>query len=121
MTGPQWPGRPGTPLGIPASAPVPGAARLGTRGLACSLAAPVPLVPAVVRQLLPVPLLPGALTTLALLASPVLAVLGVVLSAIALRDGEASRGRAVTGLVVGSCWLALVAALVAFLAVSLSL
>ncbi len=54
-----------------------------------------------------------------MLTSPVLALVGVVLSALALRDGSGRRGRAITGLVVGSVWLALVLAYVLLLVVSL--
>ena len=103
--------------GVGTGLPAPTPSRPATWGLACALAGLLPLLGLLLDVLgLPEPpLVDGVLV----LASPVLALVGVVLSAIALRDGSGRRGRAITGLVVGSVLLALVLAYVLLLAVSL--
>ncbi len=103
--------------GVGTGLPVPAPSRLATWGLACALAGLLPVLDLLLSVLgLPEPPLIGGILVL---ASPVLALVGVVLSALALRDGSGRRGRAITGLVVGSVWLALVLAYVLLLVVSL--
>ncbi|WP_091109944.1 hypothetical protein [Geodermatophilus dictyosporus] len=93
---------------------------MATWGLACSLAALLPVLLQVAEAVLAVPLVPDPLENPGLLASPVLAITGVVLSGVALGTGSGRRGRALAGVVVGSTWLVLLAGLLLFLIVSVT-
>jgi len=91
---------------------------MATWGLACSLAALLPVLLRLADVVVPAPLVPGALQGLTLLASPVLAITGVVLSGVALGTGSGRRGRALAGVLVGSTWLVLLSALLLLVAVA---
>ena len=104
------------PPGAGPAAPRPG--RMATWGLACSLAALLPVLLRLADVVVPAPLVPGALQGLTLLASPVLAITGVVLSGVALGTGSGRRGRALAGVLVGSTWLVLLSALLLLVAVA---
>ena len=125
MTGQDATGRAGVHLGgsppwPPGAGPAaPRPDRMATWGLACSLAALLPVLLQVAEVALAVPLV-GALEGPTLLASPVLAITGVVLSGVALGTGSGRRGRALAGVVVGSTWLVLLAGLLLFLIVSVA-
>jgi hypothetical protein len=122
VTGQDTAGRAGVHLGVSppwppgtgADAPRPG--RMATWGLACSLAALLPVLLRLADVVVPVPLVPGALQGLTLLASPVLAITGVALSGVALWTGSGRRGRALAGVLVGSTWLVLLSVLLLLLA-----
>ncbi|WP_106279779.1 DUF4190 domain-containing protein [Geodermatophilus tzadiensis] len=89
---------------------------MATGGLGCSLAALLPVLLRLADVVVPAPLVPGALQGPTLLASPVLAITGVVLSGVALGTGSGRRGRALAGVLVGSTWLVLLSALLLLLA-----
>ena len=107
---PPWPPGPGPVAYRPG--------RMATWGLSCSLAALLPVLLRLADVAVPVPLVPGALQGPALLASPVLAITGVVLSGVALGTGSGRHGRALAGVLVGSSWLAVLAGLLLLLAVA---